>query len=167
MEGQRGGSQEGRWGGGFQVGQFGVLGGGLISFDLRADLEAHRPPGGARWLSRQLCISAGHACGAHPATTAGRGGGGGLVAVPRVGGEGVGGGGRATLAGGGGGRRTPSARSRPVTNRGGCGAAHKPLPRGEGRCPRPLRSTLAGLGGGGGRRGRGGGEGLGGLSGRA
>ena len=58
----------------------------------------------------------------------------------------------------GGGRRTPSARPRPVTNRGGCGGAHKPPPRGEGRCPRPPRSTARRVGGGGGaREGRGGG----------
>ena len=56
-------------------------------------------PGGARWLSRRLCISAGHACCAPPAAAAdwGRGR---LAAVPRVGR----GGGWWEGGGGGGGR---------------------------------------------------------------
>ena len=43
-----------------------MRGGGGILFDLRADLGAHRPPGGRTMASRGLCISDGHACDARP-----------------------------------------------------------------------------------------------------
>ena len=62
--------------------------------------------GGARWLSRRLCTSAGHACSAHPAASAGGGGGGGGAGLSPCRGLGEeGGGGRETHAscwGGGG-----------------------------------------------------------------
>ena len=118
-------------------------------------------PGGAGWLCRRLCISAGHACSPHLAALR-AGGGGRLVAVPRVG-RGGGGGRRSLHArwrggeggglegrGGGGGAAPPRPAPTPPPIEGGCGGAEKPPSRGEGRCPRPPRSTARLVGGPGG-----------------
>ena len=102
-----------------------------------------------------------------PSRTAGLGGVG-LSPCRGLGGEGVGGGGRATLAGGGGGRRTPSARPRPATNRGGLWGCVETAAPGGGSVSSPAALHCSpGRGGGGGAREGRGGEGLGGLGGRA
>ena len=88
--------------------------------------------GGARWLSRRLCISAGHACSAHPAASAGRGGQACRSAAGWVR-RGVGGGRHAHPAGGGGGRQGGG--------RGGGGEGEASVGhRAEGRFPAPVRS---------------------------
>ena len=119
-------------------------------------------PGGARWLSRRVFISASHACCAPPAAAACWGGQARRRAAGWAG-RGVGGGGREGLEG----RRTPS----PWGRRG----VHRRAALGEVGVPARLVPPPAGAGGGGGGRGGGRGgkeagggrEGFGGRTGRA
>ena len=110
--------------------------------------------GGARWLSRRLCMSAGHACGAHPAATAGWGGAG-PSPCRGLGEEGEGGGGGTTLAGGGagwgdgGGVEATAGAPRSAASQGGVGKSStwRPLPRVGGRPPPSCLPAPVGEGG--------------------